>query len=178
MPNQRSASFLCRAMERYPNNGKLLKVYGRFLEYVANDPWKATRYYSEAVKLGTEESLLSLAGSSAEEDVLKNLQGSKTEEGMGTVDEKVSLKPVSSLCYHDLPVLALTGTGMHKSVEAACAYATAYVPQCASGNCPAAVLLARMASVPCAASGAVKARPVSCILSKWGVRVSSPFLLG
>jgi hypothetical protein len=26
-------------LERYPTNGKLLKVYGRFLEFVRNDPW-------------------------------------------------------------------------------------------------------------------------------------------
>lgn len=24
---------------RYPTNGKLLRIYGRFLEYVRNDPW-------------------------------------------------------------------------------------------------------------------------------------------
>lgn len=35
-----------RVMERYPNNGKLLKVYGRFLEYVRNDPWSASKYYA------------------------------------------------------------------------------------------------------------------------------------
>jgi Tfp pilus assembly protein PilF len=28
-----------RVLERYPTNGNLLKVYGRFLEYVRNDPW-------------------------------------------------------------------------------------------------------------------------------------------
>jgi hypothetical protein len=27
---------LCRVMERYPNNGRLLKIYGRFVEYVRN----------------------------------------------------------------------------------------------------------------------------------------------
>lgn len=32
-----------RVLERYPNNGRLLKVYGRFLEYCKNDPWCAGR---------------------------------------------------------------------------------------------------------------------------------------
>jgi len=30
-------------MDRFPANGKLLKIYGRFLEYVRNDPWNASR---------------------------------------------------------------------------------------------------------------------------------------
>jgi hypothetical protein len=50
-----------RVLERYPNNGKLLKVYGRFLEFVRNDPWTANRYYVEALKAGTKENLLELA---------------------------------------------------------------------------------------------------------------------
>jgi Tfp pilus assembly protein PilF len=36
-----------RVMERYPGNGKLLKIYGRFLEHVRNDPWSASKYYAE-----------------------------------------------------------------------------------------------------------------------------------
>jgi hypothetical protein len=32
-----------RVLERYPTNGKLLKVYGRFLEFVRNDPWGERR---------------------------------------------------------------------------------------------------------------------------------------
>jgi hypothetical protein len=32
-----------RVMDRFPGNGKLLKVYGRFLEFVRNDPWSANR---------------------------------------------------------------------------------------------------------------------------------------
>lgn len=32
-----------RVMDRFPANGRLLKVYGRFLEYVRNDPWNASR---------------------------------------------------------------------------------------------------------------------------------------
>ena len=40
-----------RAMERYPGNGKLLKIYGRFLEHVRNDPWSASKYYAEVCVL-------------------------------------------------------------------------------------------------------------------------------
>lgn len=32
-----------RVMDRFPANGKLLKIYGRFLEYVRNDPWNASK---------------------------------------------------------------------------------------------------------------------------------------
>ena len=28
-----------RVLERYPTNGRLLKIYGRFLEFCKNDPW-------------------------------------------------------------------------------------------------------------------------------------------
>lgn len=78
-----------RALERYPSNGKLLKVYGRFLEYVHNDPWKASRYYSDAMKIGTEESLLSLASASAEGEVMSTFQGAKANPELGVIDEKV-----------------------------------------------------------------------------------------
>lgn len=70
----------CRVLERYPNNGKVLKVYGRFLEYVRNDPWTAGRYYDEALKLGTTESLLSMTQGQA---------GSESLAAAGTVNEKV-----------------------------------------------------------------------------------------
>jgi hypothetical protein len=69
-------------MERYPNNGRLLKIYGRFLEFVRNDPWTANRCYSEAVKLGTSESLLSLTGG-------KDGEQTKLTSLIGPIDEKV-----------------------------------------------------------------------------------------
>lgn len=76
-------------LERYPSNGRLLKIYGRFLEFVRNDPWSAAKFYQvrgmhasvllrmrfaagaqgppvscrlsqEALRQGTAESLLSL----------------------------------------------------------------------------------------------------------------------
>lgn len=51
---------LLRVLERYPDNGKLLKIYGHFLEYVKNDPWTASKYYTEAVKLGLSDRLVAL----------------------------------------------------------------------------------------------------------------------
>lgn len=32
-------------LERYPANGRLLKIYGRFLEWVQNEPSRAQKYY-------------------------------------------------------------------------------------------------------------------------------------
>jgi PAS domain-containing protein len=49
-------------LERYPSNGKVLKVYGRFLEFVRNEPGTAAKYYSEALKHGTSESMLAMTG--------------------------------------------------------------------------------------------------------------------
>ena len=70
----------CRVMELYPKNGKLLKVYGRYLEFVRNDPWTAGKYYAEALKLGTSESLLNLLGDKETSLLNHNLE---------QVDEKV-----------------------------------------------------------------------------------------
>ncbi|KAI8467685.1 MAG: hypothetical protein J3K34DRAFT_523567 [Monoraphidium minutum] len=72
-----------RVLDRYPANGRLLKIYGRFLEWVRNEPSVAQKYYVEAMKQGMGESLLGLiggTGSSDQEGALKTL---------GTVDEKV-----------------------------------------------------------------------------------------
>jgi PAS domain-containing protein len=49
-------------LERYPSNGKVLKVYGRFLECVRNEPGTAAKYYNEALKHGTSESMLGMTG--------------------------------------------------------------------------------------------------------------------
>eukprot|EP00878_Enallax_costatus_P028503 GHUV01030791.1.p1 GENE.GHUV01030791.1~~GHUV01030791.1.p1 ORF type:complete len:425 (+),score=126.62 GHUV01030791.1:655-1929(+) len=68
-----------RALERYPNNGKLLKVYGRFLEYVRNEPWTASKYYAEALKQGTGESLLNMTRGQTGSDLA----------AAGTINEKV-----------------------------------------------------------------------------------------
>ena len=34
-----------RVMSRYPQNGRLLLLYGRFLEDVQHDPWAAAKHY-------------------------------------------------------------------------------------------------------------------------------------
>ncbi|GLC57759.1 hypothetical protein PLESTB_001261700 [Pleodorina starrii] len=49
-----------RVLERYPNNGKLLRCYGKFLEEVRNDPLAASRAYTEAARNGGGDGLLSL----------------------------------------------------------------------------------------------------------------------
>lgn len=35
----RASAVYRKVLERYPGNGRLLKIYGRFLEYCKNDPW-------------------------------------------------------------------------------------------------------------------------------------------
>lgn len=49
-----------RVLERYPQNGKLLKIWGRFQEWVLHDPARASKSYAEAVKRGVSENLLNL----------------------------------------------------------------------------------------------------------------------
>jgi len=39
-------------MDRFPANGKLLKIYGRFLEFVRNDPWNASRCGGGGAQVG------------------------------------------------------------------------------------------------------------------------------
>ncbi len=50
----------CRVLERYPNNGKLLRCYGKFLEDVKHDPAAAARAYGEANRNGGGDVMLSL----------------------------------------------------------------------------------------------------------------------
>ncbi|GLI66740.1 hypothetical protein VaNZ11_010687 [Volvox africanus] len=49
-----------RVLERYPNNGKLLRCYGKFLEDVRNEPEAANRVYADAARNGGSDGLLSL----------------------------------------------------------------------------------------------------------------------
>eukprot|EP00878_Enallax_costatus_P028639 GHUV01030951.1.p1 GENE.GHUV01030951.1~~GHUV01030951.1.p1 ORF type:complete len:135 (-),score=32.73 GHUV01030951.1:167-571(-) len=65
-----AVSYNPRVLERYPKNGRLLKVYGRFLENVRHDPWTAAKFYAEAQKNGTTESLVNLARGQSGDDVL------------------------------------------------------------------------------------------------------------
>ncbi|KAG2482503.1 hypothetical protein HYH03_018578 [Edaphochlamys debaryana] len=55
-----------RVLERYPNNGKLLRCYGKFLEGVKHDPVAASRAYGEANRLGGANALLALDLSSVQ----------------------------------------------------------------------------------------------------------------
>jgi hypothetical protein len=41
-------------------NGKLLKVWGRFQEWVLHDPSRASRSYAEAIKRGISDNMLNL----------------------------------------------------------------------------------------------------------------------
>jgi PAS domain-containing protein len=50
----------CRVLERYPDSGKLLKVYGRFVEFVQNDPAAARHYYASAMHHGTSDSMVKM----------------------------------------------------------------------------------------------------------------------
>lgn len=101
-----------RVLERYPNNGKLLKIYGRFLEYVRNDPWTAAKYYAEASKYGTSESLLTLAqGQNTTVAGGSNNLASAT----GTVNERVDglmiINSSSQIMMVNAAALALFGYG-------------------------------------------------------------------
>ncbi|KAF5827330.1 hypothetical protein DUNSADRAFT_855 [Dunaliella salina] len=49
-----------RIMERYPNNGKVLKCYGKFLEEVKNDVSGATRHYTEGNRIGTTDAMMNM----------------------------------------------------------------------------------------------------------------------
>lgn len=55
-------SQLFRVLERYPSSGRLLRAYGRFLEWVRNEPSMAQRCYTEALRKGMGESLMALVG--------------------------------------------------------------------------------------------------------------------
>jgi hypothetical protein len=70
-----------RTLERYPGNGKVMKVYARFLEFVRNEPGAAARFYDAAVKAGTSESLVSLTAGEEGATQLTCVAG--------TIDEKV-----------------------------------------------------------------------------------------
>lgn len=57
-------------------------MYGRFLEYVRNEPGAAARYYKAAIKAGTSESLLALTTAEG---------GAAGLSAAGSIDEKVSV---------------------------------------------------------------------------------------
>jgi PAS domain-containing protein len=69
-----------RVLERYPSNGKVLKVYGRFLEFVRNEPGTAAKYYTEALKHGTSESMVAMTGQARNEALTA---------AVGAINEKI-----------------------------------------------------------------------------------------
>jgi hypothetical protein len=46
-------------------NGKMLKVWGRFQEWVLHDPSRAARSYAEAIKRGISDNMLNLTSTSS-----------------------------------------------------------------------------------------------------------------
>ncbi|KAF5832011.1 hypothetical protein DUNSADRAFT_12252 [Dunaliella salina] len=58
--SSRAQMVYSKIMERYPNNGKLLKCYGKFLEEVKNDIGGATKYYSEGNRLGSTDAIMNM----------------------------------------------------------------------------------------------------------------------
>lgn len=84
-----------RVMERYPSNGKLMKVYGQYQELVLHDPRGAAKCYREATRLGTESSLLSICRDAKSQDqitrgTLATTGGAdKRHEFFNTINEKV-----------------------------------------------------------------------------------------
>ena len=49
---QRAQQVYRRVMDRYKENAKLYKAYGRILEDVRHDPWRAASYYRSAPAAG------------------------------------------------------------------------------------------------------------------------------
>ncbi|WIA34672.1 hypothetical protein OEZ86_012986 [Tetradesmus obliquus] len=82
---QRATATYRRVLERYPGNGKVLKVYGRFLEFVRNEPGTAAKYYEEALKQGTSESLLAMTAGQPGGEALAAAVGSIDEKTDGLV---------------------------------------------------------------------------------------------
>jgi PAS domain-containing protein len=70
-------------LERYPDSGKLLKVYGRFVEFVQNDPTAARHYYAAAMHNGTSDSLIKMVSSA-----VAMAGGSSSSAGAAAIDEK------------------------------------------------------------------------------------------
>jgi PAS domain-containing protein len=58
----------------------LLKIYARFLEQVRGDLSTAGKFYQEAAKAGTNESLLGL---------IANEEGASSMSAAGTIDEAI-----------------------------------------------------------------------------------------
>ncbi|EFJ44861.1 hypothetical protein VOLCADRAFT_94889 [Volvox carteri f. nagariensis] len=70
-------------LERYPYSAKMIKGYARFLEGVKNDPWRASKFYTEAEKLEAERE---------EEAAALELEGLDGDDSrlLNKVDERVN----------------------------------------------------------------------------------------
>lgn len=77
----------CSVLDRYPTNGRLLRAYGRYLEWVAHRPGPAQRCYGEALRAGLRESLAELIADGGAGTVV----AAGADEGrsaIGTLDER------------------------------------------------------------------------------------------
>ncbi|KXZ56496.1 hypothetical protein GPECTOR_1g444 [Gonium pectorale] len=71
-------------LERYPYSAKMIKGYARFLEGVKNDPWRASKFYTEAEKLEAEREEEAAALE------LEGLDGDNDSRLLNKVDERVN----------------------------------------------------------------------------------------
>ncbi|GBF95600.1 hypothetical protein Rsub_08582 [Raphidocelis subcapitata] len=93
-----------RVLERYPSNGRLLRAYGRFLEWVRNDPGHAQRYYEEATKVGLQDSLLDLIGGGTGEGASQLVAGGLDEkqDGICIINSGGTILAVNKTLYTNL----------------------------------------------------------------------------
>eukprot|EP00775_Hariotina_reticulata_P013181 gene13181-13312_t len=91
---QKAMTIYKRVLERYPSNGKLLKIWGRFQEWVLHDPARAARTYTEAAKRGLlGDSMFNLTEQDDDEAKAKR-QAQKFDErtdGVIVIDAKGSM---------------------------------------------------------------------------------------
>lgn len=94
-----------RVLERYPNNGKLLRCYGKFLEDARHDPVGAVRAYTEANRSGAGGTLLSLdlssrlhGGGNGKPDFLTSM--SVEEDAVVVIDAEGTIMMVSQVGCH------------------------------------------------------------------------------
>eukprot|EP00198_Chlamydomonas_reinhardtii_P013356 XP_001702693.1 predicted protein [Chlamydomonas reinhardtii] len=71
-------------LERYPYSAKMIKGYARFLEGVKNDPWRASKFFTEAEKLEAEREEEAAALE------LEGLDGDNDSRLLNKVDERVN----------------------------------------------------------------------------------------
>jgi hypothetical protein len=78
-----------------------MQVYGRFLEFVRNEPGAASRFYEAALKQGSSESLLALTTSEG---------GTAGLHAAGQIDEKTDgLAVINAQVGSSRPAISLRG---------------------------------------------------------------------